>query len=639
MVISSMISALLFGVACWYPEKVWAVGETGKDSAPYILPLQWVTDIEQGRGDARAVDIDESSIRSAIRLNTHDTDQHSSETHLIPMVQRVGEELREMIDTLPLTERRLFLTLMDDPITAALLMMAAQHPRFVDTIRHFRLMPEEVQQAYWASQHTMRGAVSNTPKSYRALVTVADVEEMPLSMPMAESVARTLYDSNTLYLSYLFLNLLIWTGSGFASVVQGVTLPLVWHQGAVATVQASNIEASCDLVMAGQVANPEVFGDLVGLDLSSVAHFGSACAGLGIATLPTIAQNIFMPLVMTGVLSAMKLYYGIMERHNDRTLYWAELEELGNTIRLLEQRLGDVDVEQLVLTEETRALLAEVAQKPGELLPIAVGISRLPAEEFEEVSAAVIAITQSLHNHNNLEFTEDRWQTTLSKLLHIEPYQNQPRTSGIFNALHHMFADRSHVRVYAPLVLGFILAATLQSGAGISLGIMAPHIAILGDGATGTINPEVNMTALCQNLNLTGSAHGGVEVTGTIISSNASSLGMMLNIFASSFLVMAMSNLYSPIQRLFTNRTVRGWTTWLASLRSRAIKDAEEEEKMMLLQQHEERMHNHTTRQLRRRTASNVVSATSTARQVSQESAVSTTSSTRVVTENDEMPL
>ena len=635
MVISSMISALLFGVACWYPEKVWAVGEAGKGSAPYILPLQRVIDIDQGRGDARAVDIDEISIRSANRLSTHDTDQHSLEAHLIPMVQRVSEELREMIDTLPLTERRLFLTLMDDPITAALLMMAAQHPRFVDTIRHFRLMPEEVQQAYWASQHTMRGAVSNTPKSYRALVTVADVEEMPLSMSLAESVARTLYDSNTLYLSYLFLNLLIWTGSGFASAVQGGILPLLWHRGAVATVQASNIEASCDLVMAGQVANPEVFGDLVGLDLSSVALFGSACAGLGIATLPTIAQNIFMPLVMTGVLSAMKLYYGIMERHNDRALYWTELEELGNIIRLLEQRLGDVDVEQLVLTEETRAILAEVAQKPGELLPIAVGISRLPAEEFEEVSTAVIAITQSLHNHLGID--EDGWQTTLSKLLHIEPHQGQPRTSGIFNALHHMFADRNHVRVYAPLVLGFILAATLQSGAAISLGVMAPHIAILGDGATGTIIPEVNMTALCQNLNLTGSAHGGVEVTGTIISSNASSLGTILNIFASSFLVMAMSNLYSPIQRLLTNRTVRGWTTWLASLRSsRAIKDAEEEEKMVLLQQHEERMHNHTTRQLRRRTASNVVSATSTARQVSQGSAVSTTG---VVTGNDETPL
>ncbi len=635
MVISSMVSALLFGVACWYPEKVWAVGEAGKGSAPYILPLQRVIDIDQGRGDARAVDIDESSIRSANRLNAHDTDQHSSETHLIPMAQRVSEELREMIDTLPITERRLFLTLLDDPTTAALLMMAAQHPRFVDTIRHFRLMPGDVQQAYWATRHTMRGAVSNPPKSYRGLVTVADVEEMPLSMSMAESVARTLYDSNTIYLSYLFLNLLIWTGSGFASVLQGVTLPLVWHQGAVATVQASNIEASCDLVMAGQMANLEVFGDLVGLDLSSSVLFGSACVGLGIATLPTIAQNIFMPLLMTGVLSALKLYYGIMERHNDRALYWTELEELGNTIRLLEQRLGDVDVEQLVLTEETRALLAEVAQQPGELLPIAVGISRLPAEEFEEVSAAVIAITQSLHN--NLEIAEDRWQTTLSKLLHIEPYQGgQPRTSGIFNALHHMFADRNHVRVYAPLVLGFILAATLQSGAGISLGIMAPHIAILGDGATGTINPEVNMTALCQNLNLTGSAHGGMEVTGTIISSNASSLGTILNTFASSFLVMAMSNLYSPIQRLLTNRTVRGWTTWLASLCGRANKDAEEEEKMMLLQQHEERMHNHTTRQLRRRTASNVVSATSTARQVSQESAVSTTG---VVTGNDETPL
>ena len=634
MVISSMISALLFGVACWYPEKVWAVGEAGKGSAPYILPLQRVTDIDQGRGDARAVDIDESSIRSANRLDAHDGDQQGSETILIAMEQPVSGELREMIDTLPLTERRLFLTLLDDPTTAALLMMAAQHPRFVDTIRHFRLMPGDVQQAYWATRHTMRGAVSNPPKSYRGLVTVADVEEMPLSMSMAESVARTLYDSNTIYLSYLFLNLLIWTGSGFASVLQGVTLPLVWHQGAVATVQASNIEASCDLVMSGQMANLEIFGDLVGLDLSSSALFGSTCVGLGIATLPTIAQNIFMPLVMTGVLSALKLYYGIMERHNDRALYWTELEELGNTIRLLEQRLGDVDVEQLVLTEETRALLAEVAQQPGELLPIAVGISRLPAEEFEEVSAAVIAITQSLHN--NLEIAEDRWQTTLSKLLHIEPYQGQPRTSGIFNALHHMFADRNHVRVYAPLVLGFILAATLQSGAGISLGIMAPHIAILGDGATGTINPEVNMTALCQNLNLTGSAHGGVEVTGTIISSNASSLGTMLNIFASSFLVMAMSNLYSPIQRLLTNRTVRSWTTWLASLRSRAIKDAEEEEKMMLLQQHEERMHNHTTRQLRRRTSSNVVSATSTARQVSQESAVSTTG---VITGNDETPL
>ena len=99
---------------------------------------------------------------------------------------------------------------------------------------------------------------------------------------------------------------------------------------------------------------------------------------------------------------------------------------------------------------------------------------------------------------------------------------------------------------------------------------------------------------------------------------------------------MAMSNLYSPIQRLLTNRTVRGWTTWLASLCGRANKDAEEEEKMMLLQQHEERMHNHTTRQLRRRTASNVVSATSTARQVSQESAVSTIG---VVTGNDETPL
>ena len=606
MVISSMISALLFGVACWYPEKVWAVGETGKGSAPYMLPLQQGTEIEQARGDARAVESDESSKRLASRSDTHNADQRSSETPLTVMAQPVSDELKEMIDTLPLTERRLFLTLLDDPITAALLMMAARHPRFVDTIRHFRLMPEDVQQAYWASQHTMRGAVSDTPSSYRALGAVADVEGMPLSMPMAESVARVLYDSNTLYLSYLFLNLLIWTGSGLASAAHGTIVPWLWHRGAVATVQDPNIAATCDLVMAG-MTNPQITGTLEGsLQLSSNAVLGSAGVGFGIAVLPAVAHNVFMPLVMTGVLGAMKLYYGLMERRRDRALYRTALERTDTTIRLLEQRLGDLDIEQLMLSAETQALLTEVAQNPGQLLPIAVGISRLPARDFEEVSAAVIAITRSLHTQNEEEITEEKWQTTLKKLLQIEPYQGgQPRASGVINSLYHMFSDRNHVRIYAPLLLGFILAAALHTGAGISLGIMAPHIAILGR-ESATVIPEANITTLCNNMNFTGSSPAVMSVTGMLKSSIGTGLGTVLNTFASSFLLVAMGNIYSPIQRLLTNSTVRGWTAWLASICGRTGEGADEREKAALLEYHKRHPRTRSLRQTESRASTSM---------------------------------
>ena len=606
MVISSMISALLFGVACWYPEKVWAVGEAGKGSAPYMLPLQQGTEIEQARGDARAVESDESSKRLANRSDTHNADQRSSETPLTVVAQPVSDELEEMIDTLPVTERRLFLTLLDDPITAALLMMAARHPRFVDTIRHFRLMPEDVQQAYWASQHTMRGAVSNTPSSYRALGTVADVEGMPLSMPMAESVARVLYDSNTIYLSYLFLNLLIWTGSGLASAAHGTIVPWLWHRGAVATVQDPNIAATCDLVMAGRT-NPEITGTLEGsLQLSSNAVLGSVCVGFGMAVLPAVAHNVFMPLVMTGVLGAMKLYYGLMERRRDRALYRTALERTDTTIRLLEQRLGDLDIEQLMLSAETQALLTEIAQNPGQLLPIAVGISRLPARDFEEVSAAVIAITQSLHTQNEEEITEEKWRTTLKKLLQIEPYQGvQPRASGVINSLYHMFSDRNHVRIYAPLLLGFMLAAALHTGAGISLGIMAPHIAILGR-ESATVIPEANITTLCNNMNFTGSSPAVMSVTGILKSSIGTGLGTVLNTFASSFLLVAMGNIYSPIQRLLTNSTVRGWTARLASICGRTGGGADEREKVALLEYHKRHPRTRSLRQTESRASTSM---------------------------------
>ena len=609
MVISSMISALLFGVACWYPEKVWAVGEAGKGSTPYMLPLQQGTEIEQTRGDARAVESDESSQRLVNRSDTRNADQRSSETPLTVVAQPVSDELKDMIDTLPLTERRLFLTLLDDPITAALLMMAARHPRFVDTIRHFRLMPEDVQQAYWASQHTMRGAVSNTPSSYRALGTVADVEGMPLSMPMAESVARVLYDSNTLYLSYLFLNLLIWTGSGLASAAHGTIVPWLWHRGAVATVQDPNIAATCDLVMAGRT-NPQITGTLEGsLQLSSDAVLGSACVGFGIAVLPAVAHNVFMPLVMAGVLGAMKLYYGLMERRRDRALYRTALERTDTTIRLLEQRLGDLDIEQLMLSAETQALLTEIAQNPGQLLPIAVGISRLPARDFEEVSAAVIAITRSLHIQNEEEITEEKWQTTLKKLLQIEPYQGgQPRTSGVINSLYHMFSDRSYVRIYAPLLLGFMLAAALHTGAGISLGIMAPHIAILGR-ESATVIPEANITTLCNNMNFTGSFPAAMNVTGILKSPISTGLGTILNTFASSFLLVAMGNIYSPIQRLLTNPTVRGWAARLASICGRTGEGADEREKVALLEYHKRHPRTRSLRQTDSRASTSMENA------------------------------
>ena len=609
MVISSMISALLFGVACWYPEKVWAVGEAGKGSTPYMLPLQQGTEIEQTRGDARAVESDESSQRLVNRSDTRNADQRSSETPLTVVAQPVSDELKDMINTLPLTERRLFLTLLDDPITAALLMMAARHPRFVDTIRHFRLMPEDVQQAYWASQHTMRGAVSNTPSSYRALGTVADVEGMPLSIPMAESVARVLYDSNTLYLSYLFLNLLIWTGSGLASAAHGTIVPWLWHRGAVATVQDPNIAATCDLVMAGRT-NPQITGTLEGsLQLSSDAVLGSACVGFGIAVLPAVAHNVFMPLVMTGVLGAMKLYYGLMERRRDRALYRTALERTDTTIRLLEQRLGDLDIEQLMLSAETQALLTEIAQNPGQLLPIAVGISRLPARDFEEVSAAVIAITRSLHIQNEEEITEGKWQTTLKKLLQIEPYQGgQPRTSGVINSLYHMFSDRSYVRIYAPLLLGFMLAAALHTGAGISLGIMAPHIAILGR-ESATVIPEANITTLCNNMNFTGSSPAAMNVTGTLKSPISTGLGTILNTFASSFLLVAMGNIYSPIQRLLTNPTVRGWAARLASICGRTGEGADEREKVALLEYHKRHPRTRSLRQTDSRASTSMENA------------------------------
>lgn len=600
--ISSMVSALLFCVAFSYPEKVFASAEDAKWSGISVAPLFSGTQTPgSGAGDVQMVGTSREDSKKPARSAEGVTglQQPMAEMSLSVVEQPVSDELAAFVDSLRHSERRLFLTLLDDPTSAALLLMAAQNPRFDETIRHFRLVPAGVQREYLQSQHVVHDAMSNTPRSYRGLNVRADLDEIPLLATLDESAREVFYDGNTLYLSHLLVNLVIWTGTGFSAAAQGSVVPAIWQSGAQATIFESNMAAACDLVEGGREGFM-LHGPLIGgLELSSQKLIDSACFGIGMAALPAVAHNLFMPLVVVGVLSMMKLAYGVMEHRKDVAMDRSALEDLGRTIKLLEQRLGDVDMERLVLADETRIALEEIAKKPGELLPIAVGISRLSEQDFEEVSAAVIAITNSLDDE---EITESNWKTTLMQLLHIQPHKDgQPRTSGIFNALYHMFADRGNARIYAPLVLGYTLALTLHVGSAVAIGILAPHVAVMGQGAAAIITPTTNLSLLCQTLSSNDSMLMGANVSGTVVQVDNSGLGILLNTFAASFLAIAMSKFYDPIQRLFSNQAVRGWAAWLSSLCGDRNKNKKEETEIILLRKHAERLSAHT-RSLRRRT-------------------------------------
>lgn len=646
-IISSMVSALLFCVAFTYPEKVFAIGENSKgvwstgvlQTMPSaggagmhipgggntgrrvitVPPAPGAQRLESEGGvrliSFRRLSSSTVSSQGMLELESQMTEVNLSDEELASQSDQISlsvyeapslsPAIAEFVDDLPHDQKQLFLTLMDDETSAVLLMMAAQNPLFVETIRHFGMMPEGMQREYLQSQHPLNDAISKTPRAYRGLHGGSDIDDLPLSATLEESARRVLYDRNSRYISYLSLNLIIWAGTSVAAAAQASVIPAMWQKGAKATIFESDMAATCSLVADGH-QEFRLQGPLVGgLSLSSQALLNSACAGIGIAALPWFSQNIFMPMVMVGVLSIMKLAHSAEERRSrGEGMDSSTRANLERTVALLRQRLnkldGDkVDIEELILSVETREALEEIIKKPGDLLPVAVGISRLKEEDdLEKVNAAVIAITDSLGE----EITESKWQARLKHLLDIEPYKGgQPHTSGLANALYNIFKDRKTTHIYAPLVLGFLVAIALDSSVAVSVGMLAPHIAVVGDGAEAIIAPTSNLTLLCQTLNLTGSGLVGASVNGTVVQAGGSGLGTLLNIVAASFVAGAMKNIYEPIQRVCTSYPHR-FLAWV----SRACcgnnhKDKKEEEDGVLLRVHSERMPENRTRSLRQR--------------------------------------
>ncbi len=596
-VCASIISAIIFSVAICYPKLAVASEEKpGITIAPALPPsafssINGAQALKYEMEPDQPMDAGESG--HGLRLTREPTEQE----------RQVSQELLSFIEALPQNEYRLFLKLLDDPASAALLMMAAKHPRFRETLHHFRIMPNNLRDNYMRTHRVAHDAFEHVPATFKTLYAQHDIDDLPLSASLDKSARKVFLEGNSLYLSYLMLNLMIWSGTNVAAAFQSLVIPDIWRDGSLATVYQDDMSSVCDLVFRGQDGF-EIQGPLMGgLQLSGGNIAGAATVGIAIAAFPAVAQSVFMPLVMIGVLSAFKLAYKALEHRQHAALHSSATEDLKLAITSLEERLGSVNVEQLMLSQETREVLQDIAEKPGLLLPVAVGLSRLNEQEFDEVSAAIISISLSLNHQNE---TEKSWKQRLMRLLHIAPYTggSRPRTSGIANSLYNLFANKKYAHLYVPLVLGTVLALSLHGGVAMGVGILAPYIDMVG-GATATVVPTGNLTALCSSL--AASPEGvsaGANILGTLTDFGGSIQGAVINTFAANFVATAMDKLYGPLQRILTNPTSRRMGACVMNVLRcgrKSQRDKDHEAETELLQRQVERMHIHTRDGLRRR--------------------------------------
>ncbi|CAM3611925.1 hypothetical protein [Parendozoicomonas haliclonae] len=565
--LSVLVCTLVYGVVSCYPLVVMAGGtpelkratQRGSSSAP---PAQG---IQQG-GSSRRVSLDARV--QAGGLNR--------------LEQKIDEDLASFIDGMPYDRQQVFIDMLQSPKNALLLMMAAKNPVFAETLQAYMEIPDELQESYQKFRNETSAAFQQIPKAYKSSFNSHDVSDLPLSAGLVESVQKGI-SQNNIYWVYFFLSLLGWGGAGLAAAFQPALLPAIGGSDAIATVYETNMRPVCRLV--GE--SFQIEGPLRSLRLSSNRLLQSTCVSGAIAAIPGVTENIFMPLVMTGVLTGLKAYLAYQEHHGRRQLEDSSLENLGDLVERVEAQLqGDLETTKtLIKSQETAHLLDTIAQRPSLLLPVGAAFSRMKPDEFNKVSQAVMAVSASV---GDPDLPDSAWGNYVERVLDIKPHIKgvNPRTSGILNALYNVFKDRKTASIYGPLITGFALVFMLHTGIPLAFGVVAPYMQVIGN-STATIIPTSNLTQVCAGLNFTVPGPVGAEIVGEVVDVAGSTLGGVLTALTANTVTLFIRAMYSPCQWILSSPSLKraasgcfGWLRYLCCRGKRPNREQDDSDEL-----------------------------------------------------------
>lgn len=461
----------------------------------------------------------------------------------------VHNDMLVFIRNLSQKKDRALFTIFSHSNTGALILLAAQNSQFNQAVRSYPSLPSELRRSFQDSGR-YRAAFGAMPDSYR-VTCPSDIDELPLSATLAESLPKVIYERNSLWITHVLLNLGLLGVTTAATASQSVLIPPVLLEGATAQVLEDNMLGVCHSVAHGdsfRISAPLVgsFGHRI--SLAGVRDAAAALIGAGIASIPTIGQNTFMPLIAAGVFFVLKTTMLHMQKREHQSHERETIFQLGSIINHLEMVVENQST-ALIQSPDTDNFLATVAENPAQTLYIASALARLEWQEREQFMDTIIQVVESLKKPTD---TGGRWTSLLHRILNIDPDPNvRPQVTSLANAIYHLIYNRKMAYVYVPLIMGIMVGLMIHIPSVVVVGSLAPHIGVVGS-ASAVIAPPANINATCAALGLNLASNTTVTevLTGSLISVRGTGIGTFINLMAGQLVNIAMGGIYWPCQRL-----------------------------------------------------------------------------------------